>query len=489
MLISIILLLITFALIMIFVSLNVIDREILALAGAIVTFFILSFFEGANFTTITNLLFGSAADKYMNMHSLILILGLMIIVEICVQSGMFQFLSFRLIQMTKGKPIYLLLTFSMLGFFLTAIINDILTVVLLIPLTIMVCRILKLDPVPYVITEGIIIKVGASVLLISSIPNILVSAYLGLSFNAYFSEIGFLSIIIFINTLAVFLIFFRKKFPPPGGGIEMLLSFNVWEFIPNKSLTIKSIVVLISVIIGFVAIPARLVPPDMIALSGAIILLIICGKSAKDVFKKIDFKWVLYLIGIFIVTGGLNSVGLVSNLASSMSVISTNDVYATFLTSLWISAVISSVTDTVSTTRIFLPAINILTTTFSQTNKTYIYGGVIFGINWGNNLTPFGETMLLMNIAQQNKCTVKLISYFKIAFPLTILQLSAISIIFALILEPLLGILLVGIAIGIVFLAFIYLRYKDNVLKLKNNLKDKVRSKLHLIFKKMQNKI
>lgn len=186
MLITAILIIITYVLLMVFISINVLDREILALGGAIVTFFALTLLEGASFTTFMSFLVGTAEDGYTNFHTLILILGIMIIVEISIQSGAFQFFSFRLIQMTKGKPIYLLIAFSALSFIITAIINDVLTVILLIPLTISICRIVKIDPIPYIIIEGIIIKVGATFLLISSIPNILVSAYLGLSFNTYF---------------------------------------------------------------------------------------------------------------------------------------------------------------------------------------------------------------------------------------------------------------------------------------------------------------
>lgn len=486
MLITAILLLITFVLLMIFISSNIFDRAILALAAGIVTYFLLFFFESENFkfTTFMNILFGTAEDGYVNMHSLILILGMMIIVAISVEGGVFQFLSFRLIQMTKGKPIYLLITFSILSFLITSIINDILTVILLIPLTITICRLLRIDPVPYVITEGIIIKIGATLLLISSIPNILVSAYLGLSFNNYFTEIGYFSIIIFIITLIIFLLFYRRKFAPPVEGIDMLLTFNVWDFISNKALTIKSISVLISVVIGFIVIPSELISPDIIAISGAVILLIICGKNSKEILKKIDFKLLLFLIGIFMITGALEFVGIITFLANSLGQIAINNSYTMFLIILWLSSLISSLSDTVSTTRIFIPTVNILSTAFPQISKMNFYGGMIYGINWGDNLTPFGDTLLAINMAEQNKCTVKLTSYFKIAFPVAFIQLCIISIIFALIMEPLVGILLLGLGIGIVLFIFIAIRNQSKITKLTDNLKEKVRKKIKLSYKK-----
>lgn len=197
MLVTVILLLINFLVLIIFISFSKIDRTVITLACGVVTIFLLSILEHVGYNVFVDFIVGTKKDGYVNFHSIVLLFGMLVIVQICIEAGVFQFLSFRLIQMTKGKPVYLLICFNTLAFIVTAIINDILAILLLIPLTITVCKTIDVDAIPYVMTEAITIKLGATLFLISSIPNIIVGTYLNLSFLDFFLNIGVISIFIF----------------------------------------------------------------------------------------------------------------------------------------------------------------------------------------------------------------------------------------------------------------------------------------------------
>ncbi|MFW9952724.1 MAG: SLC13 family permease, partial [Candidatus Thorarchaeota archaeon] len=421
---------------------------------------------------------GTEQDNYVNLHSLLLIFGIMTIVVISVDGGLFQFLSFRLIQMTRGKPAYLLIVFSILSFLITAIISDMLTVILLIPLTISICKVLDVKPTIFIILETLMIKLGATLLQISSIPDMLISTSFGITFLDFFRNIGWYTVIIFILTLIIFIGLYRSQLSQPRTGIGELLDFNVWSLIPNKILMLKSSFVLIAVIIGFIFIPGELISPDITAVAGAVILLLISKMNISEIFKKIDFKLILYLIGIFIIVGCIEYVGVIDLLGNSLNNISSNNIYITFVSVLWLSAVFSALIDNITVTRVLIPTVGFLTAGLSSNGITSVLSGMIYGINWGDNLSPFGDTLILLSIAEQKQVKISLLEMFKATFPITIIQLGMITLFFGLFTFPQLFFwIFIGTIIPIIIIAYTPRKYP------KKRISNRVKSFINLRIK------
>ncbi|MBD3198300.1 MAG: hypothetical protein GF317_24840 [Candidatus Lokiarchaeota archaeon] len=213
MLISTVLIIIIFISVILLIVTDKINRAVASLAGAVICFFILIFLEEYNFTKIVELLIGNSRDGFVNLHSISLILAMMFIVQIAHESGLFQFIALSLIKMSKAKPIRLMSFFCAITLILSAILNNILTVIVLIPLTITVSRILNINPSPYILTQAILVNIGGTFFSISSIPNILITNYAEISFIQFFLNVGTLSIIVFIFTLFFFIILFELLTP------------------------------------------------------------------------------------------------------------------------------------------------------------------------------------------------------------------------------------------------------------------------------------
>ncbi|MFX1437733.1 MAG: SLC13 family permease [Promethearchaeota archaeon] len=141
---------------------NKLNRAIASLIGALIVYLTLIFIEGLEFPIIVEFLFGTPIDGFVNLHSLILILSMMIIVQIAHEAGLFQFISITLIKLTGEKPIYLLTIFSVITVILSSVLNNILTVIILIPLIITVSRILNINPSPYILTQAILVNIGGT---------------------------------------------------------------------------------------------------------------------------------------------------------------------------------------------------------------------------------------------------------------------------------------------------------------------------------------
>jgi Na+/H+ antiporter NhaD/arsenite permease-like protein len=432
-----------------------INRAVVVLSASAITYCVLFFIEHAEYQIIVDFLIGTQEDNYGNIRSLILIVSMMMIVEISNTGGLFQFIAFKLIQFTKGAPTKLLITFCTLSVVLSVFLSNILTAIILIPLTITVSRILSIKPQPYVLCEAVLINLGGTVLSISSIPNILIANYAGIGFTEYFLFGGLLSIVVFFLSLPLFYIMYGKKLDQPKFGIDILLEFNVWNFVPNRSLMTKSAVVFIFLIAGFVILPSNLFPPEFIALIAAMILILISKLEAQAVIAKIDIELILYILGIFVLVGGLEFVGVILFLGGLLGKISGGDPYATFITVLWASAYFSANLDNIPITRAILPTIPILTQGMSPEHVKLTYYSLSIGANWGDNLTPLGDNVLVMKLAEQHKRPITVKDFFKIGFITTNYQLFLATIFFSFIMRPFIGIILLSIYIAAMIVLFI----------------------------------
>ena len=364
-------------------------------------------------------------------------------VEISKEAGLFQFIALNLIKLSKGKPLYLMSIFCIITIFISAILNNILTVIILIPLTITVSRILNVNPSPYILTQAILVNIGGTFFTISSIPNILISTYAEIPFLAFFLNVGVLSLIIFVFTLVFFIFIFKKALQVPQEGIDILMEFNVWNFVPDKKLLFKSLTVLITLFVLFIIIPTSLVSTDIIALLMAVILIIISRLDPKQIISKIDFELIFYLLGIFVIAGALDVLGVVQILGTSMASISGGSVFFQVLIILWFSAFLSSAIDNIPITKVLIPVIGTISGNFPANVGQQFYYSLAIGANWGDNLTPMGDNILVVQISENNKRPISFRQFFKIGFFTTIYQLILVSIYYTLIFNFSMGIIIV----------------------------------------------
>jgi len=448
MIISIFIILSCFIGVIVLIITNKLNRAISSLLGALITYFVLIFIEGKDFSIIVELLFGTPpppGEGYVNLHSLIMIIGTMIIVQIAHEAGSFQFIAGKLIKLSKGKPVYLMIIFCTVTVFISAILNNILTVIIIIPLTITVSRILNINPGPYILTQAVLVNIGGTVFSISSIPNILITTFAEIEFLEFFINVGLVSFVVFIFTLLFFILIYKKDLTIPEEGKKALEEFDVWNVVQNKKLLYQSLFSLLILLILLLLIPSSFIYPDIIALTIAIILIIITRLEPKEIINKIDFELIFYLIGIFIIVGGLEVTGATEFLGIFILNIGGTNLFFQLLLILWFSGYLSSCIDNIPITKVLIPVVDSMTEAASLFNRKQIFYSLAFGANWGDNLTPLGDNILVVNIAEQNKRPISFKSFFKLGFITTNYQFLIISIYYCLIFYIQIGIIILGI--------------------------------------------
>lgn len=445
MFISAIIIIVSFITVIILIITERLNRAIASLAAAIITYFVLVFIEGFDFSIVVDLMFSSKDEDFVNLHSLILIIGMMMIVNVSHEAGAFQLIAGKLIKLSRGKPILLMVIFCCVTVFISAILNNILTVIIIIPLTITVSRILNINPSPYILTQAILVNIGGTVFSISSIPNILITTFAGIEFLEFFINVGLVSLVIFILTILFFILIYKNELKIPEEGIKVLREFNVWNVVQNKRLLVQSLTALIILLALLAIIPSSLVSSDIIAITIAIILIIITKIDPKEIIYKIDFELLFYLLGIFIIVGGLEITGVTGAIGEVLLNLGGNNLFLQLLLILWFSAYLSSCIDNIPITKILIPVADKMTESALLKDRNQVFYSMAFGANWGDNLTPLGDNILVMNIAAQNKRPISIKSFFKLGFVTTNYQLMILSIYYTLIFNFQIGIIIIGI--------------------------------------------
>ncbi len=374
---------------------------------------------------IISFMFGTIDNNFSNFHSLVLIFGIMIQVTISQEAGVFQFLALKLIKGAKGNPRILLLYCCILGVLISAILSNILAIIILIPLTIMICRILNLNPIPYILSEAILVNVGGIMFLISSVPNILISQAAGFNFNDYLFNLSWLSIILLVSSYFVFRRYFKNELKIPETRlIQVIEEMNPWNFVPNKQIFYKSIACLVSTFVLIVAIPDY---PDTVAIFISFILILISNLKFKNVVSKIDFELILYLLGIFILTGCMEYVGIMTSIGSALKDLTGGNPIITVQVILWLSSFLSSGIDNIPITTALLPTMPVLTLGFNTMESQMSYFALGLGCNLGESLAPIGGNLLVINLAKENDVQIKFRDFLKIGLISALIQISFVS--------------------------------------------------------------
>ena len=428
------------------------NRAILVIIGALICLFTLKFIKNEPFDLIVSFLFGNAEDGYVNFHSILLIFGMTIIVQICHKAGVFKFIAFKFVLAIIDRTQYLLLILCVTTMLLSALLNNILTVMIIIPLIITISRILNIDPEPLIITQAILVNIGGTVFSISSIPNILIVNSAGIGFNEFFLNVGLLSIVIFLITVGFFYVIYYGKISVPKENVKILKEFNPWNFVQDKTLLIKSSFILIIVIVGFVFIPTSVISNDIIALIGAMILVLISRLNIDKIVQELEMDIFLYLLGVFVIAGSLEYTGVLETFGLFLAKISGGNYFVAILLILWSSAFLSATIDNIPITKVLIPSIGAINASFPTVNQDMAYYSLSIGANWGDNLTPMGDNILVMNIAEKNKRPIRMREFWRIGFITTLIQLIFATVYFTLLTNVLIGIILLIISASLFFI-------------------------------------
>jgi len=358
-----------------------------------------------------------------------LLLGMMIIVAILADTGVFQWVGIKASKITKGNLWKLLLILCTFTAVVSMFIDNVTTVLLMIPVTIAVFRTFKISPMPFILAQALASNVGGTATLIGDPPNIMIGSAANIDFNTFIIHMGPTVAVSFIASLFLLRFFFRNELKASVRNLEELMKEDEGLYLKDKNLLKKSLIVLLAVIALFVVHGSINIEPSVIALGGAAFLLVITRASPERVLHEIDWPTLIFFTGLFIIVGTAEHAGMINLLSEAALKLTGGDPWITFFVIVWLSAFASAFIDNIPYTATMIPFIQTISldpniaAAFGGFAVSPLWWGLSLGANFGGNGTLIGSSagVVSAGISEKNGHPISFNRWFRVGFPFMIM--------------------------------------------------------------------
>lgn len=375
---------------------------------------------GAALMILLGVLNQEQAIEGVDFNTLGLLIGMMVIVGIAKDSGMFQYVAIWSSKVGKGKPIPIFIMLGVITAVFSAFLDNVTTVLLTVPVSFVVANNLKLNPKPFLIGGILLSNIGGTATLIGDPPNILIGSAAKLSFNDFLVNLAPISILISIITIALLCFIYRKKMITDKEAQEAIMKFKPEEALSNKPLLIKSLIVIGMILVGFFTHTITHLEAATIAMSGAALLLLLTMNDPEKHLKDVEWTSIFFFVGLFMVVTGLEQVGAIRLAAEKLLQITGGNMTITTLSILWGSAIFSSVVDNIPFVATMIPLIKDIGT-LSGLTLGPLWWALALGADIGGNATIVGASanVVVSGMAEKEGHKIRFVEYMKLATPMT----------------------------------------------------------------------
>ncbi|MBD3178495.1 MAG: hypothetical protein GF417_02265 [Candidatus Latescibacteria bacterium] len=395
---------------------------------------------GAVLLVLFHVLTQAEAFRFIDFNTVGLLLGMMLLISVIKETGAFTYIAIRITKMTGGSRWKILLWFSALTAVSSALLDNVTTILLIAPITILIAEMLSISPFPFLISEILASNIGGTATLIGDPPNILIGSATEIPFVDFLIHLGPAALIILGVTLAVLGVLFRKDLRAGGKDYDSIIAeMDETKVIKNRGVLRKSILVLSLTIAGFLFHNMLGLKPATIALGGGGVLMVWSGADIEKHLREIEWTTLFFFMGLFILVGGLEKTGVLETLASSIVNLSENMPFLC-LALLWVSALASSFLDNIPFVAAMIPLLmRISTTLFPNTQgldeaayHTYLiqqslplWWSLALGACLGGNGTIVGASANLVaaGFSEKTRTPLNFRNYFRYGFPLMIISI------------------------------------------------------------------
>lgn len=401
-----------FLLVMVAIVSEKVHRAAASLAGAVILL-------------VTHVLTVDSAIEHVDVNTIGVLVGMMLFVAVVKNSGLFEYIAIKSAKLTHGKPWAIMAVFTIITAALSAFLDNVTTVLLVGPMTLAITSILKVNPVPFLLTQILASNMGGTATLIGDPPNIMIGSEAGLGFADFILNTAPVVVIIMAASLLCFYLMFGRKLKVSDDAMQAVMELDENRAIKDKSLLIKSVVMIGLVVIGFMFHSSLGMESCTIALLAAVIMMIVGKQDVEDVIMGVEWSTILFFIGLFVVVGGMEENGVIDQLATLLIGMTGGNMVLTMLIILWVSAIVSSFLDNIPFVATLIPMILAIQAE-SGMDVTPLWWALSLGACLGGNGTLIGASanVVLSGISNKNGYPITFMSYLKVGFPMMILSVA-----------------------------------------------------------------
>jgi Na+/H+ antiporter NhaD/arsenite permease-like protein len=356
----------------------------------------------------------------------ILLFGMMTYVGVMAKTGFFRYIGVKAVQLSKGRPGYVLLYLTLITAFVSMVVDNVTTVLLMIPLSIQIAEILEINPVPIMLSEALLSNIGGVATLVGDPPNIMIGVASGFSFNDFIVHLLPPVLLSLLLSLLLSKIVYRTWLQQKGKNPEKLLELNPNDYITDRKKMNYLLIVLVGMIISFVVGESVGIPTAYVALAAGVIALLISMEDPAEAFKSVEWPTLVFFIALFALVGGLAQSGVLALFAQGILSIHENLIIIALLV-LWITALLSAVVDNIPITAAFIPVVSVMAASY---HSGLLWWALAMGVGIGGNLTYIGSSagVITMSLSKRHGQTITNKEWLRFGVPVGLVGLTVCSV-------------------------------------------------------------
>ena len=354
-----------------------IDRTLAALLGAAVVI-------------LLGIITQETAFGAVDWNVIFLLFGMMVIAGVMRRTGIFGWLAIRTVRLGRGNPLAILLLMAAVTALLSAFLDNVTTVVLLVPVTLYIASTLRISPIPFVLAEVLASNIGGTATLIGDPPNILIGSASGLTFLDFLLNLTPVAAVIFAVFAGAMALLYRGRMAVTPEVREAVMAIDDSEFISDHRLLRVSLLVLALTILGFLLSSVIHQEPATIALLGAVVLLLVARVDPDELIREVDWSTLLFFVGLFVLVEGLVATGVITALGTHLVELTGGDQTVTTLGLLWLSGIASAFIDNIPYTATMIPVVEQLGVAGLEIDP--LWWSLALGACLGGNATIIGAS-------------------------------------------------------------------------------------------------
>lgn len=333
-----------------------------------------------------------------------LLFGMMVIVGVLRQTGVFEYVAIWAAKRARGRPFRVMTLLCMITAIASAGLDNVTTVLLIAPVTLLVCDRIGVRPVPFLIAEALASNIGGTATLIGDPPNLIVASRSGFTFNDFLVNLAPLVVVLLVVFVGLSRVLFRRDFEADPEQVAEVMELDEREAIRDRTLLTRSLVVLAAVLTAFSLHSVLRLEPSVVALLGAGVLVAISGLSPETYMEEIEWETLLFFAGLFILVGALVKTGAIDYLAEGLALATGDSPARAMMLLLWGSAVLSAVVDNIPYVATMAPVVQQLVEEGPLAGNQGLWWALLLGADLGGNATAIGASanVVVTGIAKRN---------------------------------------------------------------------------------------
>jgi Na+/H+ antiporter NhaD/arsenite permease-like protein len=397
-----------FAAVLVAIASERVDRTKIALAGAVVV-------------VLTQTIEQHAAIEAIDWNTLGLLAGMMLMVRLTEPTGVYNWLAIRAGQLSRGRPFAVLVAMAGTTALLSAFLDNLTTVLLMVPITFLLADALDIDPIPLVVTEIIVSNIGGTATLIGDPPNILIAGATGLSFTAFIVNLAPLCVLAFGVVTAGLYLVFRGRLQVAPQARARVMELDARRSIEDVDELKRTVPVLVGTIVLFFVHQALGLEPATVALTGATVMLFLSRQRVEDALAGIEWPTLFFFVGLFVLVGALEETGAIAEVAQAIGDITAGDRSAELIGIMWASAFGSAVVDNIPFTAAMIPVVESLQ---AGSGDDAYWWALAFGACFGGNATLIGAAanVAAAGMAARAGRPIGFLFFMRVGVPVTLVS-------------------------------------------------------------------